>query len=268
MQPLQQTLRRWWLQLTQAPTGVKVGVGVGATVLSCALCACVGTASLLAIGSVLPPVPTQVAQNATRSATETASSPTGTPAQTLTPTSSATPTATRTPTPIPVEPITGVTLGGIRASFDAKYPNVDSFSDDLLRIYRVSWSGYSLDLGVHLQAGTDGQTHASSVGVGPHANDTPDTWTYAVGQGFITPFLPADAVYQKDITYLGVVEHVYVSHNLALTFPASDFPAKDRAAGILAPPGTFEWDCYRSIESAPDYKSSCSMDLGAPLGPI
>jgi hypothetical protein len=191
---------------------------------------------------------------------------TTTSAGVISPTNTAGPSPTATK--VPVGPITGVTLGGIRASFDAKYPNVDPLSDDLLRIYLVSLSGYSLDLGVHLESGSDGQKHASSVGVGPHANDTPDTWTYAVGQSFITPFLPSDAVYQKDTTYLGVVEHVYTSHNLALTFPASAFPATDRAAGILAPPGTFEWDCYRTIESAPDYKSSCNMDLGAPLGPL
>jgi hypothetical protein len=223
--------------------------------------------SFIAISNTSPPLPTQATQEVTQTPTPLIFTSTDAPIETATPSSSVTPTPTPTATPIPAGPIMAATLGGTLSAFDAKYPNKDSLSTDLLPIYLVSQSGYSLSYGVHLQAGLDGQNHASSVGVDPYANTTPDTWTYAVGQSFITPFLPADAVYQHDITYQGVVEHVYTSQNLALTFPASDFPAKDRAAGILAPQGTFEWDCSRTIESNPGHQSQCSMDLGAPLGP-
>lgn len=148
-----------------------------------------------------------------------------------------------TATPAGPQLLTGATLGGLQAAFQAKYGTPTGTG---------AAKTYHFDQGVvtattSSDASSDGKTHISSLRVGPASG----SWDAATALPICQQFLPPDAVFGQEQTVAGYGnERVYTSVRLALSVPAGDFNG--------APAGTF------SIEDGPGWplNTGCIIVLG------
>lgn len=169
----------------------------------------------------------------------------------LQPTETTMPTNTANPTG--PQPLSGATLGGTRDGFTSKFGGPTER-------YGVLWYSINLSNGTTVNlcyctehAGSDGNPHLAWFNV-----DAPNgtTWSDQQGVTIARQFFPPDAKHVRDFTdpQIGLI-HVYVSADLAATFPAGEFT--DGGNGQQLPPGTFSVAC-----SQPGTASQCHVVTG------
>jgi hypothetical protein len=236
--PMQPPTQDWRARFERLPQGARVllSLGVAAVVVicSCGLC-----------GAVL---------NAANGATSTASAgSTSTTIVLASPTATARPKPTATFTPSGPRPITSSTIGGMEANFQAKY-GAPSMNEKAVRHYDASINGTPVLIVVLLDPGTGGQRAGFLHLVTP---DSGTVWSKSTATGIAKLFLPSDATYVKDRTIQDFgVEHVYMSADLAASFPASAFIDNDTNAPVK--PGTFYYACGGEGET----EGGCTVNLG------
>ena len=189
----------------------------------------------------------------------TSAGPTTTHAPTKLPTSAPakSPTPTRTPGP---HLVTGATFGGPEAAFTSKFGS-PTFSESNVRHYQFTTSdGISVLLVITLDdtdpPSSDGKQHINGIGIQPPDSGT--TWSATTANKVVALLLPSDANHTKDeqVQDIGLV-HVYLSADLALTFPASAFVDIQTSQPLT--PGTFSYEC----NSSNGLHGGCNFTVGA-----
>ena len=200
----------WRDKLSRKPLGMKIGLGVGAAILSCCVLSAVCASSLAVLGAIVGPVPTQrsvsqasVAPRVTKSTTATATS------SRAIPTSIASPTATSLPSQTPTQVVTEARLGGPDSAFYTAY---GFEADDLFQIGAVTFS-------INKDAGSDGKQHAFEMLIYP---SDASLWTIDQARNICPAFLPSDATFSKQSTdNEGDPQYQYTSSQLVGTFSST-----------------------------------------------
>jgi hypothetical protein len=163
------------------------------------------------------------------------------------------PTDTPEPTATPTGPhiLTGATLGGTQSAFMA------AFGAPVMTA-TVAHYNFTLPDGTQgnicfctTATGLDGLQHLDLSGMFPNG----PSWNSVQAQEAVKLFSPPDTVYVKTIptSEIGPIT-VYLSADLAKTFPASEFVDSDTQTPL--PPGTFSVACQRPGEAG------CSIVTG------
>lgn len=207
------------------PPVVRVLVAIVAVLV---VCACIGVAA--SAGK----------SNNTASATATSAPQTQ---ATHAPSATSAPKATATPAGPQI--LTGATLGGLQAAFQAKYGSPIDNGSGTAKAYH-----FSQGIVTATPAGdtsSDGKTHIASLRIGPASG----SWDEATATPICAQFLPPDAQFVNEQQVSGYgQERVYTSASLALSLPADDFNG--------AAPGTF------AMELGPNFpfNKGCIIILG------
>jgi hypothetical protein len=147
-------------------------------------------------------------------------SPSPTLTATAAPTATTAPTATLGPQIISNAPV----IGGLDAAFQNAYPH-----------QTATYNGVTASLLAPDDTGTDGQKHIVAINFTLSA---PATDAQLVP--FMAHFLPADAHLVRTVSTKNGIYHVYLSRDLAATFPASAFTTESNDP---APAGSLSWNC-------------------------
>lgn len=120
------------------------------------------------------------------------------------------PTATGTQSSQSGNIVGGATFGGPLCAFAQRYGDQ----------YFSNFVTDGIKLNTNFDQGVDGAPHVSRLDVIPMERTT--TWTQQQAQQICLPFLPSDAIHQRDSRdQYGDVLQYYASAHLAATFPAS-----------------------------------------------
>lgn len=166
---------------------------------------------------------------------------------------------TATPKPTGSHLVTAATFGGPEAAFTSAY-GAPNFSESNVRHYQFTSNGTQVLLVITLDdtdpVASDGKQHVNGIGVQPA--DAGTTWAAATTNKVLALLLPSDAQHTKDeqVQDIGLV-HVYLSADLALTFPASAFADIQTSQPLT--PGTFSVEC----NSSNGLHGGCNFTLGA-----
>lgn len=186
-------------------------------------------------------VPTLLAASVSNSSVRIsiAIQPTATTIPTQLPQPTVHPHPTNTPKPAGPQPLSGATLGGTQDGFARKFGAATDRSG-------VPW--YTATLPDGTTAGICYCTEHTGSDSNPHlawfhidaSSDT--TWSDQQGVTIAQEFFPPDAKHMRDFTdpQIGLI-HVYLSADLAITFPAGEF--KDSGTDQQLDPGTFSVAC-------------------------
>lgn len=206
----QQQRSTWREKLRHAPLGIKIGLGIGAAITSCCILSAVCASSLVVLGTIVGPIPTQraVAQTPVPSAVITVTAAATTTVTATTATTSPTSTPLPSPTPTPVV-VTTARLGGPDSAFYAAYGYQ---ADDLFQVGTVTFS-------INKDLGSDGKQHTFEMLAYP---SDASLWTLDQARNICPAFLPPDATLSKQSTdNEGNPQYQYISPQLVGTFASS-----------------------------------------------
>ncbi len=187
-------------------------------------------------------------------ATNAQNAQTGTPLPAVTQ-PSAPPTAT--PTSAAAHLISGATLGGTAAAFDAVLgPRVDA------ETWSTSIGGQPAYLMIATQPGTDGSERAASIVIGPPPELlATETWDLATLSSYAQRLLPSDATPAgTESGPNGTTVHDLHSDQLTATFPAATF-TNDPGTRQVAP-GSLNWSCYLASPQGGNGVNQCQISVG------
>lgn len=160
---------------------------------------------------------------------------------------------TSTATPSGPQPVTGARLGGSNSAFAAKFGSPTQTGNEV-RDYTATINGQSVFIrAMLLQPGDTSRVRFIDV----KPADSGATWDLPTAEAIAKTFLPQDATYLKDLQVQDFgTENLYMSKDLATTFPSADF--SDASTNALVTPGTFYISCGNTNES----NGGCSLQLG------
>ena len=228
IQPSLIRLQTWFQGLSR---NGKIGVGCGTLIVACVVCS-VGAAALGAGGS------------ATTAHGSTA---------TLGPTATPQPLSTLTATATPHFAFDTAVLGASETIFLRFYQTSGSLAGTVRDYTATISSQHVLIIG---SFAISPDSHLFGY-IGLRPQSTNQTWDQTTADKVAQAFIPSDAKFVQDMQApdLGL-EHIYVSADLALVFPASVFTNAQN--GQPVPPGTFYVSCHNQV----DPRGGCSLQLG------
>lgn len=146
------------------------------------------------------------------------------------------------------------TLGGTERGFTAVY-GAPAQSSGTEATYIIQTRASQLFITIDSDVAKDGTSHIYDIYLTIQFSS--GAWHQDAADRLYSSFLPSDATHLKDVRQGDSPERIFLSANLAATFPASSFVEDDNQK--ILPPGTFDAYCAPLTAGS----GSCTIALGA-----